>query len=508
MRGDYLTTFSSQLEYGLKNMSDNGLWYTNANHKHAITTTAAGHATIGTGCHPSTSGIVNNTVYNRAKGYSHYSIEDSTVRYVGIDSCQLNLVSAKLLDVPSFGDIIKEKNPKCMSYSVALKDRAAILMGGHKADRAFWFDAASTQMVSTDYYNSDFPTWAKSYTATTVVAEDIKTGWVLDPKFSALESTSNDSFSREKGLFEPWFPHALENMDSTRVKSAKTGEFLWNSPFGDKYVLEFSKKLINEYQLGRDENCDVLTIGLSAADVIGHHFGPSSFEILDYYNKLDEYLGDFIKNVQDQVGSDNVVFVLTADHGVVDFPEVLAERGIDAKRIEQAQYENDMATIDAELQQYFNLKEATISKANYNGVEPSIAYLAEQGINLDTFCTLLQEKLKNLPYIAETYSMKELEGTAENKKYFSAMKNSYDPRYGYYISIVPKENYLIDMRENGTTHGTPYHYDTHVPLILLGKNITPKKDDADVGTIDIAPTLLGLLDITAAGMDGRDLLAQ
>ncbi|MFT6177574.1 MAG: putative AlkP superfamily pyrophosphatase or phosphodiesterase, partial [Bacteroidia bacterium] len=150
MRGDYLTAFSSQLEYGLKELSANGLWFNNTHHQHAVTTTAAGHAAIGTGCNPSTNGIVNNTVYNRALGYSHYSIEDSSVRYVGIDSCALNRVSAKLLDKPSFGDIVKQNNPNCLSYSVSLKDRAAILMGGHLANRAFWFDAASTQMVSTD----------------------------------------------------------------------------------------------------------------------------------------------------------------------------------------------------------------------------------------------------------------------------------------------------------------------------------------------------------------------
>ena len=509
MRGDYLTAFSSQLEYGLKELSANGLWFNNTHHLHAVTTTAAGHAAIGTGCTPSTNGIVNNTVYNRALGYSHYSIEDSSIRYVGIDSCALNRVSAKLLDKPSFGDIVKQNNPNCLSYSVSLKDRAAILMGGHLANRAFWFDAASTQMVSTDYYTTTYPEWAKTYKGNTVVAADIEQGWILDPKFEILASTSSDSFAREKGLFNPWFPHELSTMDPSRIYSSEAGEFLWHTPFGDKYVLEFSKKLIEEAQLGRDEHCDILTVGLSAADVIGHHFGPNSYEILDYYNKLDEYLGDFMANVKKQVGEENVVFILTADHGVADFPEILAQQGVDAKRIERPQYEEDIAAIDALLQKEFNLTESTISKANYSGVEPALSYLAKQGIDTDVFCKSLQEKLKQLPYIEDTYSMTELSDSSNNsKKHIQAMRNSFDPRYGYYISLVPKEHYLIDMWENGTTHGTPYAYDTHVPLIFLGKDIEAQIVNKAVGTIDIAPTILGLLQIKALGMDGKNLFTE
>jgi arylsulfatase A-like enzyme len=214
-------------------------------------------------------------------------------------------------------------------------------------------------------------------------------------------------------------------------------------------------------------------------------------------------------NVKKQVGEENVVFILTADHGVADFPEILAQQGVDAKRIERPQYEEDIAAIDALLQKEFNLTESTISKANYSGVEPALSYLAKQGIDTDVFCKSLQEKLKQLPYIEDTYSMTELSDSSNNsKKHIQAMRNSFDPRYGYYISLVPKEHYLIDMWENGTTHGTPYAYDTHVPLIFLGKDIEAQIVNKAVGTIDIAPTILGLLQIKALGMDGKNLFTE
>ena len=315
MRGDYLTTFGTQMEAGLSKFYNEGKSFDNTHHNHAVTTTAAGHATIGTGCFPSHNGIVNNHVYDRALGYSRYSINDSTVNFVGVDSCSLSKVSAKKLLKPSFGDILKEKSPKSKTYSIALKDRASILMGGHNANRAFWFDAASTQMVSTDYYNEDFPNWVKTYKASEVQKSAIATGWVLDDKFKTLATTNSDSLIQEKGSFKPWFPHFISTFDTARIRENEVGSFMWNTPFGDEFILKFGLELIEKQNLGNGEACDVINIGLSAADVIGHHFGPDSYEVLDYYNKLDFYLQEFMDSVNAKVGAENVVYVLTSDHG-------------------------------------------------------------------------------------------------------------------------------------------------------------------------------------------------
>ncbi|MDC1395521.1 alkaline phosphatase family protein [Bacteroidia bacterium] len=493
MRGDYLPTFESQMEAGLAEFYTKGLVYTNAHHKHAMTTTAAGHATIATGLYPSHNGIVNNTVYNRAAGYSHYSILDSTVNFIGIENCELNKVSAKNLLKPSIGDILKKQNKNSKSYSVALKDRASILMGGHDANRAFWFDAKSTQMVSTDYYSETFPTWVSEYKAKDVVAQSIEYGWQTEEKFKALSSTSNDSFSREKGTFAPWFPHTLESIDTNRVSENVLGNFVWATPFGDEYVLDFAYQLIAQQKLGEDTDCDVLTVGLSSADLIGHHFGPNSHEILDYYNKLDFYLDDFMNKVKGQVGEENVLFVLTSDHGVAPFPEVVSAEGGDAQRIEAEQYDADLAKIDSALMTIFQLENSTILKANYAGVEPHFEYLSSNHIDSLEYVRALSNELKTLNYVSEVISVFDILDKSIVKPFIDLYRNSYKKEYGFFIKILGKKNYLVDMRSCGTTHGSPYDYDTHVPVIFYGSGINARRADDQINTVDIAPTIISIL---------------
>lgn len=507
MKSEYLTRFNPQLEAGFKHLLDSGLVYSNAHHNHAVTTTAAGHAALATGFFPSSNGIIDNTVYNRALEYRHYSIEDTSVRFVGIENCELNRVSSELLLKNSLGDWVKKSDNLSKTYSVALKDRASILMGGKNANRAFWFDAASTQMVSTDHYAEEFPEWATSYKANDIMKDDIAQGWALDESFVKLPSIHTDSFEQEKGSFLPWFPHTIASFDTLRVPENKAGSFLWNSPYGDAFVLNFAHQLIVNHDLGQDEHTDVLTIGLSAADVIGHHFGPNSYEVLDYYNKMDFYIADFIQQLNTTVGEDNYILVLTADHGVAAMPEYLAQQGIDAKRIQGEQFDADLGSINRQLQSEFGMTEDIILKANYSGVEPNLEALAAAGIDEKAVVSKLTSELENLTYIAGAYSFWDIKDSSCTKPFISLMRNSHREEYGYFIKLVPKENYLIDMRATGTTHGTPYAYDTHVPLIIKLPSKVSKTVSDKAYTVDIVPTVLDLLGVSSTEkFDGQSLV--
>ena len=266
MKGSYLDSFAYEFEHGLAELVNNGIVYKNANHFHANTTTAAGHAAIATGTYPSHSSIVGNDVYNKKLNQWEYSILDTTIQFIGIENCNLAKVSAKNLLTYSFGDYQKMANPNAKTFSVALKDRAAILMGGKNADRAFWFDGTSTQMVSSNYYSSAFPLWVKNFNGKQVMADEIAEGWNISNDLELNNTTANDSFANEDGSFYPWFPHNINTFNPLVRKNNLEGSFLWSSPYGDEYVLKFSEKLIISEQLGKDKNCDVLTVGLSAAD--------------------------------------------------------------------------------------------------------------------------------------------------------------------------------------------------------------------------------------------------
>ncbi|MGB1039183.1 MAG: alkaline phosphatase family protein [Bacteroidia bacterium] len=508
MRGDYYDKIIKPAGFteGLSKIFTKGAVFSNAHHNHATTTTAAGHAALATGFFPCNNGIVNNTVYNRKEKYSHYSILDSTVNFVGLDECELNKVSAVNLLKPSIGDYIKSKNRNSKSYSVALKDRASILMGGHVANRAFWFDAKSTQMVSTDYYTEAYPDWAKKFTAEARFGADARDGWYFNSDIIPPSIHPNDSFEKEKGTFSPWFPHTIESFDTQRVRENFIGSFMWNTPLGDAFVLDFAKELIAREDLGKDENTDVLTVGLSAADVIGHHFGPNSMEVLNYYETLDKHIGSFISYLDSAVGKDEYLLVLTADHGVAAMPELLKEEGIDAYRIPYDQFSKDVKVIDSLLQIQFGLEESTILKAGYNGVEPNFKYLVEQDIDSLTYTEELIKQLKTLDYIREGYSFFDYEDQNCKKVYIDQMRNSHRLEYEYFVKILGKENYLVSMRSCGTTHGSPYSYDTHVPIVFYNSNVQSKVDTGKVETVDIVPTILSLLEIkTEIDFDGTVL---
>lgn len=506
MKSEYLTRFNPQLNAGFKYLLDSAHVFGNAFHNHATTTTAAGHATLATGYFPSNNGIIDNTVYNRMLGYKHYSIEDTSVQFVGIEHCQLNKVSAKHLLKNTLGDYVKQADELSKTYSVALKDRASILMGGKNANRAFWFDAASTQMVSTDQYEEDFPEWIKTFTGMAKMKKEIEQGWILEPSFSPLPSISSDSFEREKGRFLPWFPHTMASFDTLKVSDNKPGTFLWNTPYGDAFVLEFAHQLILSEQLGKDEHTDVLTIGLSAADIIGHHFGPNSYEVLDYYSKMDRYLASFIERLDNTVGKDNYIVVLTSDHGVAAMPEYLADQGVDAKRIDAVQFETDLAAINKSLKNQFSIDQDIILKADYGGIEPNFEALGFAHHNTEDVLYELTNQLEKLDYIAGAYNFLDVYDTLCTKAFITQIRNSHRDEFGYFIKLVPKENYLIDMGANGTTHGSPYDYDTHVPLLIKQPNTTGKKITQRVQTVDIVPTILEMLGIaTQENFDGKSL---
>jgi predicted AlkP superfamily pyrophosphatase or phosphodiesterase len=509
MRGDYAQLFEEQLEHGFKELKNESSYYTNVHHFHSVTTTAAGHATLVTGNYPSNHGIVGNTVYNRAKKRSEYSISDSSVSIEGLEGCTLPPVSNKNLLRPSLGDIVKSNDSLAKSFSVSLKDRASILMGGKHCDRAFWFDTKTTQMVSNNSYSSPFPSWAQQYKATDILQKEIQRGWLLDSAFSPiLGFTSEDSIPEENDRFSSKFPHTLETFND-KVKTMKEGNMVWNTPIGDQFVVEFAKKLIAENELGKDNHTDVLTMSLSCADVIGHHFGPNSVEVLDYYNQLDKLLLEFIQHLDETVGKDQYLLVLSSDHGVVPMPEVQTAGAEYAKRIGHQEFDEDIDAADKLVRTQFGLKKSLIKISHYGGIEPDLEEATELGIDSFEVIQTFSEAIKEIPYIHEAFNVYDMQDTACDKPYIQYVKQSFHKDFGMLIWYIPEPYCLVDFRNHGTTHGTPFHYDTHVPLYFYGKGVTARKNENDIHyTVDILPTILEYLKMDASDLklDGKSLL--
>ncbi len=506
MCGDFLNEFKPAFSHGLTELDANGTSFDLAVHTHSCTNTAVGHATIATGCFPRHHGISGNSIFNRQLQHLEYAVYDSTALFEGIDSCSLKTVSPKNLERQSYGDLIKAADPKSKSYSVSLKDRTSILMGGKHADRSFWFDSKSTQMVSTKSYNAPFPAWVKQFKAGDVMAKEIEKGWHFEvPKSAVTSYTRQDTNIYEEAAFSSYFPHTIANLDSAYAGNKRKGNFLWNTPYGDKFLLEFAKQLISSEGLGQDDHVDALSIGLSASDYIGHHFGPKSMEVLDYYFKFDKYLGDFISFLDSTVGKENYVLVLTSDHGVCPIPENMAESD-SISRISSAQFKSDLENVALATQDELNLNGYPIVDYKYNGIEPN--FKALEGTDVDSLQLVehLCAGLEKLDYIVTTFNGFELESADGPKDYHLSFYHNYHRNNSLFIEILGRPYTLINKSKGGTSHGTPYNYDSQVPIVFYGGRFSGSHVSYEVTTVDIAPSILFLLGISADSLDGQAIV--
>jgi predicted AlkP superfamily pyrophosphatase or phosphodiesterase len=509
MRGDLLTEFSPVLSKGLHKIQNNSLQFSNTFHNHSCTNTAVGHASISTGCNPKKHGITGNSIYNRAALSLEYAVADSTTVFQGVENTTLRKVSPKNIERPSYGDIIRESNPQSKSFSVSLKDRTSVIMGGHHANRSFWFDAESTQMISNSHYGGNFPDWAENYKGSQIMEKEIEEGWHFEvPKDRIPSFTATDSSIYESGRFRDYFPHTFDTYNPSSTSNKRVGNFLWNTPFGDKFLLEFAKTLIENEDLGKDDHVDALSIGLSSSDYIGHHFGPKSWEVLDYFHKLDHYLNDFIAFLDSAVGKESYILVLTSDHGACDIPERNDPENV-AVRVSSQQYRTDLKNIGMNTMQELGLSDYPIDTMKYNGIEPNFESIRGTNIDSLTLVNALCSGLNSLYYIDETFNGFELKNRKSDKDYYGQYYNNFHQTKSLFIEFLNVPNSLINKSKNGSNHGSPYEYDTSVPLLFYGAIPKKIKMRNEVYSTDITPTLLGLLNITTSHeFDGEDIIKK
>lgn len=504
MRHDYLDRFEPYFKHGFRRLLDQGAVMTDAHHRHAITHTGPGHATLSTGCYPSTHGIMENDFYNPETFGMDYCVKDEKVEIVGVENNgALEGRSPANLQRSTLGDWIKKSNRNSRSYGVAFKDRASILLSGGRADQAFWFDNIATRFISSGYYKEDFPEWVGTMDAKTIMAEQLENGWHKKFPEEVYKASREDNLFTESGQFLPSFPHTKKYIIGRVNPAMKDAILLWTSPFGDEFTLDFAERLIEEKQLGLGENLDILALGCSAADAIGHHFGPYSQEVQDYYLRMDEYLGDFLAFLDEKVGKDRYVVALSSDHGVVPMPEYSTREGVDARRILIQDFDNAVEQAIAEVMLELDLSKPFVVSWSPTGFSLTYGEAYEKRIRPEGLQDAFARALKKIDYVEEVFTTKELEDSKPKDDYQTLYQRSYHPNRGYEMKIRFKENYLVGYRPTGTSHGTPYRYDTHVPMIFMGPRFKPGKYDKPAATVDFAPTIAESLGVKMdRGVDG------
>ncbi|STX29613.1 alkaline phosphatase [Legionella beliardensis] len=484
-RGDLIHQYRSEFGAdGFNYLLGHGIDYSNAHHPHANTITCVGHATIATGSYPSLHGIIANDWFDRQTKTATYCVEDLTTFILPTARTTATLPgrSPRNLQASTISDEI-DLAQIGRSFAVSLKDRAAVTLAGH-AGKAFWFDKTNGGFVTSNYYYSSYPDWVEDWNRHYTAKNET---WGLAKDISYYRFQKAPMFKNRFPGFGQSFPHYLDSANNRFYY-----KFLSMSPYADELTADFTTALIKNEKLGKSANrTDYLGISFSATDAIGHQFGPNSLESEDNILRLDHTLAKLLKTIDEQVGLQNTLIILTADHGVSDSPVYLTNHHF--QQI-PALNEKDIRTMAEKiLTNYFHLPAQTLQ-----AFDPPYLYLDHQLINehqlsLQQVSSILAEALRQQPGIFQAYPIP-LTGVEKNWLSAKVDRMAFPNRAGD-IYIVPPPYQSLASRTDRVSHGTPWQYDSYVPMLFSNPLFKKRQISRPVFTTDIAPTLAALLKI-------------
>lgn len=490
MRADYLVRFAPLYKGGFKRLLDQGATFTNAYYRHANTETGPGHSVLLSGRHADTSGIVANEWYDEGIAGELNVVGDPAQVTVGGDGFAAS--PSNFLGT-TIGDRLKRTTPASRVVGVSMKDRSAILMGGRRADGAFWFDVAQGRFLSSTYYFRDgkAPAWLDEWNAARKIDTYVGKKWErLLPDVSVYEKYAGpDGIEGESDRKAILFPHPIEG----DAGSSRLAQYVRGTPFIDELTLDVALRALDAYDMGRDDATDLLAVGFSANDVVGHMYGPDSQELLDQQLRLDQTLGRLLDEVDKRVGPGNVLVALSADHGALPLVEVLLAKGVPAKRIRTVEISEPVQKAVAAA---FPGKSDLLNP--YDQSPPhlylNLASLAAQGVKRSDVEAVARKALLATGLVDRVYTHADMLGEAPaNDPDFAFYRASFfEPRSPHIIVRLKKWLYLSD-RPGGTGHGTVQDYDRQVPVMFMGAGIKTGKYERSAGPEDMAPTLAKIL---------------
>src|SRR5689334_10100980 len=482
LRADYLDRYRSQLRGGLLRLLKEGAVFTEAYQDHAITETAPGHASILSGRFPAHTGIIRNLA----------GVQDSSAPLIGLRG--IGASPARFRGTELF-DWLKAAEPSARALSVSAKDRGAILPIGRAKEQVYWY--VGGYFTTSRYYADSLPLWVRVFNAQRIPFRAAETQWTL--LLPARDYPEPDSVPYENGGADFMFPHRLP------ADSAQAAVALAGVPTMDSLTLAFALEGVRALRLGGRGATDLLAVSLSTTDAIGHAYGPDSREIHDQVLRLDRYLGWFLQQLFVRYGTGNVLVVLTADHGVTPYPE--HSRALGRRDAVRVIPDSVIASVNDAL-------DRRAGGADWLQFEtgmlllPGRARLAAQGVNVDSVITDLRAQLRALPGVARVDRPSDLAKEDTSDAVVRRWIHQVPPDAGVELVVTLKPYSIWGLPNLPIAmHGQPSDLDAHVPLIFMGSAIQRGTYDRRVSTVDIAPTLARLLELTPAEpLDGHVLV--
>lgn len=488
MRYDYITRYWDKFgEGGFKRLVGQGFSCEEMHYNYVPTYTAVGHSAIYTGSVPAYNGIVGNNWYERAMGRATYVTDDSTVHSIGTNSDAGMMSPRRLMSTTITDELRLVSNFKSKVIGISLKDRASILPAGHHPNAAYWYDGSIGSWITSSYYADALPDWVARFNARRLPDTLLTGSWTpllaADQYTESLPDTQPYKVPFRKNT-PPNFPY-----DLGALKKKIGYELLKRIPFGNTYSIAFAEEALAREQMGKGEWTDFLALSLSSTDYVGHQFGVRAVETEDTYLRLDKDLAGFLKYLDSRIGTGRYLVFLTADHGAsenaahmrsISIPSGVFNSEPMLKQLNMrlaALYGSGMWILDYQDRfVYFNMP---LVKA--------------RGVNLPALIDTCRAIMRAEPGVADVVTVDEIMHST-NPYVHQIMNGYYAGRSGDLALVLKPGWYEGDEEvEGGTTHGTGYEYDTHVPLVWYGWMIPHGATFEPLTICDIAPTLAAIL---------------
>ena len=503
LRGDLLWRYEDRFgEGGFRYLMEEGSVYLDAHHRHANTETIVGHTTLATGADPAAHGMVANVWLDQGTGVLTYNVEDA--RYpiltegAGVDqateidptqrTARSDGRSPAAIQVSTFSDELKLfSGGRSKVFGVSVKDRGAISMAGHTG-KAFWFSKQSGEFITSRFYYEQYPDWVSEWNSHKPADAYAGESWELlnGPSTYLFGDADDRSFETALPGFGRTFPHAFGSPSDRYFTTLLT-----ISPAGDELTLDFAKALIENEEIGVDEVPDYLSVSFSATDYVGHIFGPSSLESEDNLLRLDRTLAELFEFIDQRVGLENTLIVLSADHGGPEAPGYLSELGFEADYIDPESFDRTVAI--ESLKSQFGIGEELITTYFHPYLYLNRDLISERGLDQSVVEKAVADAVTQFNGVAVAVSSSALrEGRTPEFPVIRSVLRNFSPSRSGDIYIVFEPNRFINDFDGLTvaaTHGSPWRYDTYVPLIFLGAGIPGQRVTRPVQTVDVALTL-------------------
>lgn len=488
MRFDYITRYWDDYgNDGFKRLIDEGYFFKNHHFSYTPTFTGPGHASIYTGTTPAYHGIIANNWYLRSLKREIYCAEDSTVTGVGTAGPAGMMSPRNMISNTMTDQLRLSTNMRSKVIGVSLKDRGAILPAGHAANAAYWFVGGN--WVSSDYYMDTLPSWVQNYNAGDAAERRLAQTWnLLRPEADYDESApDNNPFeSPFRGTLKPTFPYNLQEL------AADNGgiDILKATPFGNELVAEFAMKAIQNEKLGKGNFTDFITVSFSSTDYVGHQFGPQSMEAQDTYLRLDEEIAELLRFLDSEIGQGQYIVFLTADHGASPVPNYALQQKVPGgywnpapmEALIEQRFDEDYGTGDY-LEHYCN-EQIYLNKTT----------LQDKGISLREASEFAASIAIEFDGVQRAFTHADMSSMEYSRGIASTLQLGFSQKFSGEVILVLEPNWMI-YGPTGTTHGSGYNYDTHVPFLIYGAGIPQGETVLRSEIRDIAPTICQLLGI-------------